>query len=366
MILMSAFNGIESMIETLYSEFDTDLSIYPKNGKSFSEDRVDLKKINAHPMVQNSSRALEEVIILKHEKKWVNANLLAVDSNFLEITKMKEHLVEDNPMMFISGENYYGIIGATLLDKLEGYIPKSGTEQLICYLPKKNIRIRPGKNPFNVEPIEIGGRFAFNKEINAEYLVVPLGLGQEFLDVDGRITSIMIDVKPGVRNEDAKAEIQKLVGSDFVVKTNYEKNELVYQTSKTEKLIVFGILIFIFVLAAFNLVASLTMLFVEKQENLKSMMSFGASRKFLFNLFFIEGMLISGLGIIIGLVFGYTICILQMKYGFLTMPNSGGQAFPIDISLSNSIVIVSMVVLLSIIFTVLPVKYLMKRNLASN
>jgi len=159
-----------------------------------------------------------------------------------------------------------------------------------------------------------------------------------------------------------KAEIRQLLGKDFEVRTNYEKNELIYKTSKSEKVIVLIILLFIFILAAFNLIASLTMLFVEKKDNVQTMIAFGADRKTVFNIFFLEGILISGKGILIGLILGYGICLIQLKSALLTMPNSGGEPFPIDISFNDGLLIVFLVATLSFLFSYFPIRFLLRRN----
>ena len=360
-ILLSAFNGIEKMIEQLYSEFDTDITIRPVEGKTFYEGRLDIEKIRNHETVFDASRVIEEVVILKHEEKWANANLYAVDSNFLKITKVSKHMVDGKPYLS-QGENHFGLIGATLLDKIDGFIPKQGSESIVCYVPKKKIKIRVGKNPFRTEVINLSGRINYNKDVNLQTFIIPIELGQEILESKSRISAVYVDVDPAFGNEEAKTHIQKLVGNDFVVKTNYEKNELIYKTSKSEKLIVLSILLFIFILAAFNLVASLTMLFVEKGENIKSMTAFGASKKFIFKLFFFEGLLISGKGIIIGMILGYVVVFSQLYFSLLTLPNSGGEAFPIEISALQGLMILGLVSFLSLIFSFLPVKYLIRKN----
>lgn len=364
-ILLSAFNGIEKMIEQLYSEFDPDITIRASVGKSFNANRLNLKEINTIEGINTSARVLEEIVILKHEDKWVNANLYAVDSNFLSMSKTSEHMIDGVPLLQ-DGTVSYGLVGATLLDKLDGFIPGVGHESVIFYAAKKNLKIRAGRNPFRTEIVKLNGRFSYNKEINAQAVLLPLEKGQSLLDSDGRLTAVYIDVFPEYSNEDVKTVLQSKLGSDFVVKTNYEKNELIYKTSKSEKLIVLFILLFIFILAAFNLVASLTMLFVEKLENLKAMQSFGASKGFLFKLFFYEGMLISGRGIVIGILLGYIVCFLQLRYHLLLMPNSGGEPFPISVTASDAFFILFMVVLLTVIFTVIPVRFLIKRNIPSN
>lgn len=353
------------MIEQLYSEFDPDVTVRASVGKSFAENRLKIEDLRKIEGVKNVSRVLEEIIILKHEDKWVNANLYAVDSSFLSMSQTSEHMIDGVPLLEDGGIEF-ALVGATLLDKLGGFIPGVGHETVIVYAAKKDLKIRAGRNPFRTEIIKLNGRFSYNKEINAQTIILPLAKGQQLLDSDSRLTAVYLDVDPAYSNEDVKKELQQLLGADFTVKTNYEKNELIYKTSKSEKLIVLFILVFIFILAAFNLVASLTMLFVEKLENMRAMIAFGASKNFLFRLFFYEGMLISGRGIVIGILLGYLVCFLQLRYHLLLMPNSGGEPFPISVTWVDAIFIFSLVVVLAVIFTVIPVRFLIRKNIPAN
>ncbi len=352
------------MIEKLYSDFDTDITIRSTIGKTFPEDLIDYKSIQKTSGVVNYSKAIEEIVVIKHEKKFINASLIGVDSSFLKIARMKDHMVDGNP--FIEQNNKsFGLIGATLLDNLGGYIPENiGYEQVILYVPKRDSKVRIGSNPFNTKLIDISGRMNFNREVNADKLVIPIKLAKEILNYQKDITSVYVDVDPSYKNENVKANLIEILGSNFSVKTNYEKNELIYKTSKSEKIIVLILLLFIFILAAFNLIASLTMLFVEKKENIQTMISYGANKKTIFNIFFFEGLLISGKGILIGLFLGYGVCLLQLKSALLTMPNSGGEAFPINITISDGILILFLVSLLSLLFSYLPVRFLVKKNLS--
>ena len=373
------------MIEELYSEYDTDITIRSEVGKTFNEKQIDLEKLLAVDGVINSTRAVEEVVILKHEKKWVNARMVGVDSSFLDITNMSAHMIDGDPVVKVDTSldvipiideeldieiydtvmevSYSGIIGASLLDKLDGFIPQNvGQETVICYVPKRKIKIGFGNNPFRTNTIQVAGRMNYNREVNSENFVVPIEFAKELMMYDDHISAIYVDIDPKFDNETVRDKIKELIGPDFVVKTNFEKNELIYKTSQSEKLIVLGILLFIFVLAAFNLVASLTMLFVEKLDNLETMQSFGANKKFIFNIFFFEGLLIAGKGILFGVLFGYLICYLQLQFSLLTMPNSAGEAFPIAISWIDGIIIVSLVSILSVLFSYFPVKYLIYKN----
>jgi len=353
------------MIEQLYSEFDPDITVRTAVGKSFNSSRLSLDEIQKIKGVNKCAQVLEEIVILKHEDKWVNANLYAVDSNFLAMSNMLDHMIDGSPVL-TDGSAEYGLIGAKLLDKLNGFIPGAGYESVIFYVARKNLKIGAGRNPFETEVVNLKGRFSYNKEINAQAVILPLEKGQDLLESEGRLTALYIDVLPNSDNEQVKEELRIKLGEDFLVKTNYEKNELIYKTSKSEKLIVLFILLFIFILAAFNLVASLTMLFVEKLENLKVLQSFGASKRFLFQLFFFEGMLIAGKGICLGVVIGYVVCYIQLTFHLLVMPNSGGEPFPISVSVIDALLILSMVMILALVFTVIPVRFLIKRNIPTD
>ena len=350
------------MIEELYSEYDTDITIRPKVGKTFNERQIDFEALTKVEGVHNYSRAVEEVVILKHEKKWVNAKMIGIDSSFLAITNMSKHLIDGKSMLEDQGTDY-GIIGAGLLDKLGGYIPENvGFESVICYVPKRKIKIGFGKNPFRTNIIRVAGRMNYNREVNSENFVVPIDYAKDLMLYDDHISAVYVDVDSTHDNGVVRDRIKEMLGDGFVVKTNFEKNELIYKTSRSEKLIVLFILLFIFVLAAFNLVASLTMLFVEKLDNIQTMQSFGANKKFIFNIFFFEGLLISGKGILFGALIGYAICFIQLKFSLLTMPNSAGEAFPIALSWTDGVLIITMVSLLSVMFSYFPVKYLIRKN----
>lgn len=361
-ILIAAFNGIETMVAKLYSEFDAEITIRSKAGKSFHQNTIDYKKLQNLAVVENYTKAIEEIVVLKHEQKWSNARLYAVDHRYLKMAKFDEHIVDGFATFEENGQEL-GIIGATLLDKLNGFIPKSGgKESLIVYFPKRDSKLSARSNPFRTEFVQLAGRVNYNREVNAQAFILPIDLAREYLDYDENITHVYVQVKKGISLENAKKEIQDFLGSKFEVKTQFEKNALIYQTSKSERLMVIAILIFVFIMAAFNLVASLTMLFIEKKNDLKTMESFGANDRFMFRIFFYEGLLIAGKGILFGLILGYGICLLQLYGNVLEMPNSNGEAFPIRISWQDGLLVLTLVSTLSILASYLPVRYLVAKK----
>lgn len=362
-ILIAAFNGIETMVEQLYSEYDSNLTIRSSKGKTFDESTLDLQKIKSVKGVKYVSRAIEEIVVLKHEQKPANARMIGVEGDFLRIADMERHMVDGNAVLEENGQPM-ALIGASLLDKLQGYIPKiqDDYERIDVYFPRRNAKTSSFSNPFRNQLIPLAGRFNFNREVNQEAFIIPLELARTMLDYDKDITAVYINVDSKDHSEKIKKELQQLLGPNWTVKTHLEKNALIYQTSKSERFIVICILIFVFIMSAFNLVASLTMLFLEKKDNIKTMQSFGANESFIFRIFFYEGLLISAKGIIIGLILGYGISALQIYGKLIEMPNSGGEAFPINLTLTDGILVLTLVGILSLLASYLPVKFLVRKN----
>jgi lipoprotein-releasing system permease protein len=365
-ILIAAFNGIESMVAKLYSEFDSNLIIRSSEGKTFDSKTISLKAIQQTRGVTSTSKAIEEVVVLKHEQKWVNAKLTAIEPSFLEMAQVSKHMVDGYPSLNENNEAM-GLIGASLLDKLNGYIPQStGYESLIVYFPKRKAKVSVTSNPFRTQMIKLSGRINYNKEVNDETLILPLETAAELLEYDDDISAVYVNIDSTFALEDVKQVLADKLGRKFEVKTHLEKNALIYQTSKTERIIVIGILIFVFILAAFNLVASLTMLYIEKKDNIKTLESMGASDSFIFSIFFYEGLLISFKGVLIGLVLGYSICFLQIYGNVIQMPNSGGESFPMNLTWGDAVLIVSLVGTLSLLASYLPVRYLVRKGKSNN
>ncbi|PKR82040.1 hypothetical protein CW751_01505 [Brumimicrobium salinarum] len=362
-ILLSAFNGIEQMVVKLYSDFDPSISIRSAQAKTFNQGFVDIEQIKRLEGVINTSRALEEVIILKHEDKWVHAQMTGVDTCFLSMSKMKDHLVDGQAILY-QDDQPKAIFGAYLLDKLGGYIPLSNNvhEKVTFNVPLREGKLRPGKNPLNVRIVEVAARMNYNREVNAEKVVVPYELANELLEYGNDITAFYIAVDPKAQLNNVKKEIQSLVGEDFTVKTSFEKNELIFKTSQSERLIVYFILVFIFILASFNLIASIAMLFVEKKADISTLFSMGANRKTIFNIFFFEGLMIVGRGVIFGLLIGYAVAFFQILTGIISMPSAPSESFPLVTTWSDAFMIFFSVCVLGFIVSYFPTKILIRRS----
>jgi lipoprotein-releasing system permease protein len=361
-ILISAFNGIEQMIDRMYSEFDTDLSIQAADTKTFNASQIDLKKIKTATGVKSLSRTIDELVIIKNGERWVNARLIGVDSTFLEMAKINKHLLNKEQIKDYSD---FVIPGAGLQEKLQiGIDIENNYDPIVIYAPKRKISIKPGQNPFYLENTNVSAILNYNREVNSEIVLSSFDFASQLLQYENEYSSIWIDLNESADLEQTKKSIQELVGSSFKVKTRIEKNELIYKTSQSEKIIVICILIFIFILSAFNLIASLTMLFVEKKKHIASLLSMGLTKKNIFSIFFIEGILISSIGLFVGLALGYLICFSQLYGNFIVLPGTT-ESFPINPTIMDGIMILFLVVFLTILFSYSTVHFLVRNNFSS-
>lgn len=362
-ILLSAFNGIENLVKQLYSDFDPPLTIRSAKGKTFNKNFIPVDKLREDIAITDVINAVEEVVILKHEQKWVHAKMLGVDTNFLTISSMEKHIVDGENKLF-ENETPLAIFGAYVLDKLDGYIPHEDMprEVITFHVPLREGKIRPGKNPLQTRRVEVAARMNFNKEVNAEYVVVPYSFARDLLNYDEDVSAIYLGVESNANLKEVKKRIQSIVGNDFEVKTNFEKNELIFKTSQTERIIVFFILVFIFILSSFNLIASIIMMYVEKRQDIKTLYSLGATKQLIFKVFFFQGLLINLRGVLAGLFIGYAVVLTQHHIGILEMPGSRGEYFPMLPTWNDAFFILFTVGMLGLIIAYFPSRFLVYRT----
>jgi lipoprotein-releasing system permease protein len=358
-ILLSAFNGIEEMISKLYTSFDAPITISHQARKSFLLREINTEKLLKIPEVKELGKEIEELVVLRKNQRWINANMHAVDATFLKNANVSKHLINGVGVDATKKEGF-AFLGADIFLKLNMGLGSSQNNMQL-YAPKRNAKMRLGKTPFHLKQLFVEGALNYNQEINGSVLLLDYGVAANLLNMSGSCSRILVYVKERSNLEAVKQDIQKMLGDQFLVQTIYEKNELIFKTSKSERLIVFVMLLFVFVLASFNLVASLTMLIHEKQQNIIILKSIGLNKKQRFQVFFFEGLLLSFLGVFIGLCFGLVICWTQQLFGWLVVPGAN-VPFPIVFKATDFINIILAASVLSFLFTFFPVRFLLFRN----
>jgi lipoprotein-releasing system permease protein len=355
-ILLSAFNGIEGMIEGLYTEFDQEIIVRPRESKKIQPDS--LKQLVSFSKqlqgVERTSLFIQERIILRKKKKWANAELWAVEPSFNQMAKLytREHLINGKAT---ENENQ-SLIGVGLANKLGLRSMDLTPESVVLYIPRQDRKIRIGKSPFFQQNIAVVGAMDYNKEVNDQILLVSLSFAKGYFndEVSGLLIQTEINQRSVVNNI-----LNNKFGKQFTIKTNLEKNELIFKTSKSEKLIVVIILIFVFILSLFNLSASLTMTFLEKKAQLNTMYSLGLSSVDVKRVFIVLGLIIVGFGVFIGLGLGSLLVFLHEQLHLITIPGTL-NAFPSKFDVLQVLSLLFLLISLGFVATFITTSFLMK------
>jgi len=361
-IVISAFNGIETLVLDLFSSFENDIKIEAAHSKTFSKSFID-KSIFDDKDILYYSDIIEETVIIKNNDKYAFGTLKGVDDDFLKMVQMKQYLLDGKSILH-DDKGPFALVGVGVLQNLGGYIYSIPNEFdfFTVYSPNRDEKIRRNStSAFESLKVPVVGTFSFNNKIDENMMIVPINFSKKALGFTDELTAIELDYYDGIDLDKKKHQIQQLLGNDFTVKTAYEQNELLFKTSASEKWLTIVLLGFIFFLGTFNMIASLAMLVIEKKDNLKTLYALGAEQNQLQKIFLFVGLLINGLGMLIGLGIGYLICYLQIKIGLLKMDGGMVDYFPVDIKLTDFLIILAITSIIGFIAAYLPSKILIKK-----
>ncbi len=364
-IILSGFNGIEGLVFKMFSSFESDIQISAQNSKTFDKAYI-LPQVYEMEGVDKYSHVIEEIAIVKNGDNFIIGTIKGVEQDFLEMSEMKDHLLDGKGII----EDDYGplaLIGGGAIENLDGYIYQieGEYETFTLYSPNREEKISSNQlknvDAFSTSQIPIAGVFSYNNDVDLNYLLVPLDFAASIFNYKDEITQLEIDFKPNTDLIAKKNELIQLLGPSFKVETNIEQNKLIFETSQSEKWITTLLLGFIFFLATFNMIASITMLVIEKRENMRTLFALGAKETQLRRIFFYEGLLINGLGLIFGLTLGYGVCYLQLEFGLIAMENSHVEYFPITFKWIDLFLILGITTVFGILAAYLPSRFLIKR-----
>ncbi len=357
-IVLSVFNGFESVVKSLFSVFDPDIEITIIQGKTFHNNQVNEDQIRSLPGVISYTEVVEENALLYYKKQQYLATIKGVDSLYQHNSPLDSLLVtgemtlQDDSLDFaVPG---YGI--AYFLD-----IDMNAPDNLISvYIPKRkgNITGLPQES-FYSELIQPIGIFSVQQDFDDKYMLVPLRFARRLLDYSDEVTSIEIRLAKGADSESIQQKIATMVGPEFRVQNRFQQQEVLYKIMKTEKWAVFLILTFILIVASFNVVGSLTMLILDKQKDIGILRSLGARDATIKQIFFLEGLLITLTGAIAGLILGLLVCFVQLKFGLVKLQGGGSfimDAYPVEMMLTDFLYVFITIALIGSASAWLPVK----------
>ena len=357
-IIMSVYNGFDSLIRSMMSNVEPDLMITPASGKVFKAEGPTYDWIYEQESVKNMSCVLQEQVFINYDGKQGLAKAKGVDWIYEEESPLKDHLTEGEFKLH-KGDIPLASVGAGLAYEM-GISPRflAGIE---IYFPTRTGRISLANPASSLEFIKVwpSSIFSVSSDVDSDLMILPIESMRELLEYEEEVSAVEIRMKDSSDSKELKRiqkEISERLGPDFIVKDRFQQNESLYKMMKYEKAAIYMILIFIIIIIAFNIFGSLSMLIIEKQNDIATLRSLGAQDSLIKRIFVLEGWMISLVGLAGGLVAGILFSLLQQHFGFIKMPGHFVvQAYPIILSWSDILLTAVGVAVIGYLIALLPV-----------
>ena len=357
-IIMSVYNGFDSLIRSMLSNVEPDLMITPATGKVFVPEGETYDWIYDQPSVKNMCGVLQEQVFINYDGQQGLAKAKGVDWIYEDETPLKDH-IRDGEFKLHRGDVPLASVGAGLAYGM-GINPRF-VSPIEIYFPSRTRRLSMANPISSIESIKVwpSSIFSVNNEVDAELMILPIEKMRELLEYDDEVSAVEIRLAEGTDGKELKRlqkEISTMLGPDFKVKDRFQQNESLYKMMRYEKAAIYMILIFIIIIIAFNIFGSLSMLIIEKRGDIETLRSLGAQDRLIRRIFVLEGWMISLTGLAAGLVAGTVFALLQQHFGFIKMPGQFiVQAYPVILSWTDILLTVIGVAAIGYIIALLPV-----------
>jgi lipoprotein-releasing system permease protein len=366
---LSVFNGFQDMVATFFTSFDPELKITIKEGKVFKPSEAHYKELKQLAEVQVCTQTLEENAMVQYKDRQTMAIIKGVQENFEKLTSIDSILIGNGLFMLHDTIADYGVMGIELVSTLGCGIQY--LDPLQVYVPKRDtpVDLVNPSNSFNMEYLYSPGVvFAVKqRKYDSQYIITSLSFARRLLNYTDEVSALELKLTPNANIERTKDKIAKLVGPEFVVKNRYEQQEDVFKIMKIEKFMSYLFLTFILLIACFNVIGSLSMLILDKKDDVETLRSMGANDKTISRIFLFEGRLISLFGAVLGILLGLLLCYLQLEYGLIHLGNGGDnfivKAYPVSVHVWDIVGIFFTVIVVGFLSVWYPVRYLSKKML---
>ncbi len=366
---LSVFNGFRDLVAGLFTAFDPQLRVTLTEGTTIRQDDEALRKLSRSPLVKVYTPVMEGQALVVQNKRQHVVTIMGVADNFTEQARITDILYGEGTFCLHADVLEYGIPGIRLASRMG--LAADFPDPLQVYAPKRGERVSMA-NPlssFNHDELQSAG-VVFNVQqsrYDENYIITSLDFAQRLLDQRGRISSVEIRLHDGVSPGTAKKELRALLGNRFQVQDRFEQQADVFRIMRIEKLISYVFLTFILLIACFNIIGSLSMLMIDKKQDVRTLRSLGATNGQICDIFLLEGRMISLAGALTGLVLGLILCWLQQRFGLISMGDSAGsfivEAYPVSVHMTDLLVVLLTVVVVGWAAVWWPVRYLSRRLL---
>ena len=365
---LSVFNGFQDLVTTFFTAFDPQLKITAVRGKVFDGQDKRVLQLKKMPDVEVYSESLEDNVMVQYQGRQAMAVVKGVEDNFDQLTPIDSILFGRGDLLLHDEVVDYAIPGIQLLSTLGSGI--RFLDPLEIYAPRRGAKVNMA-NPSTAfvtgNLFSSGLVFAVNQEkYDASYILTSIDFARRLFQYTTEVSAINLKLKAGADTDAVKKHIQDLLGDDFLVQDRYEQQADTYRIMEIEKLISYLFLTFILMIACFNVIGSLSMLIIDKRDDVVTLRNLGASDRQIVRIFLFEGRMISFFGAFAGVVLGLLLCWLQQEYGLIALGSSGSfvvDAYPVSVHASDVLLIFITVLLIGFLSVWYPVRFLSKRLL---
>lgn len=368
-IVLSVFNGFHDLAASFLTKMDPQLKIVPAQGKTAPNDDPRLAKVKQMDVVDVATECVEDQALAVFEDHQAMVYVKGVDENFDKLTGIRDILYGEGEYELKAANLEYGILGIRLAQDLGTTAFWRGW--LKVYAPTREGQLDESNlaGAFSVDSLlSPGVLFAVNQsKYDKNYIITSTTFARNLFGLQGRLSSLELKLKGGVDTESAKRDIRKIVGPQYRVLDRMEQQADTFRIMQIEKFIAYIFLTFILIVACFNIIGSVSMLIIDKKNDVQTLRSLGATDKQVRQIFLFEGRIISAFGAIVGIAVGLLLCWLQQRYGLVAMGDGGSyivNAYPVSVHYSDVFVVLLTVIAVGWIAVWYPVRYMSRRLLA--
>ena len=366
-IVLSVFNGLESLVRSIFNTFDPDLKITPAEGKTFIPDSASLSLLSNINGVACYSLCVEENALLRYGEKQYVATIKGVDDNYTQVTGIDSSMWDGGFILRSEQGRPYAIPGIGIANYLGMRV--NFITPLNIYVPKRTggTDLKP-EDAFIRNYILLSGIYQVEQEYDSKYVFIPIDFARELLEYKSEVTSLEIKFENDANESAVQKDVARLFGKGFIVRNKYEQQELFYKVMRSERIVIFFILTLILIIASFSIIGSLTMLIIEKERDIEILRSLGADNTLIRKIFIFEGWLISIIGAFAGILLGFAVCWIQQKYGIIRLQSDSliVNAYPVVMKIKDFIIVPVTVLVIGFWAAWYPVRFLTKKYLTRN
>lgn len=353
-IILSVFNGLEDLNRQIFKSFDPDLKITAVSAKSFEPGADLLSAIGATEGVDFFTQVYQDKALARNENAQAIVDVKGVDSTFTRNAEFRKSLAGGEMSVYV-GDRPAAFIGAAVYNSLQLTVNDFFRPLEILYPRNQKLNVLDPEDNINRIGLEIAGVFILEQHYD-NFVYLPLEVMEELNDYPGRRTALEITLRPGTDTRKVKASIEKLLPENLVIRDRDEQNASLLKAIRIEKLFIFIGLFFVVGIAAFNIFYALSMLVLDKKDDIATLSAMGAGHALVRKIFFTEGLIISGVGIVFGLALGLGVCALQIRYGLvgLGMDHAITTAYPVRVMSSDVALSVVGILVITLLASFIP------------